>query len=129
MYLPFFTDNASKYQSWYSSERLFNKIAKYAKTAGLKVVYAALLLYYAIADKAVPLKDKVVVMGALGYFICPADILPDILGPLGYTDDAGVLVMAVKSIWDNISPATHASARNRLSQWFGKQSVSNLKLL
>ncbi len=85
MNLHFLTDNASKYQSWYSSEKLFNKTAKYAKTAGLKVVYAALLLYYAIADKSVPLKDNVLVMGALGY-----------------TNDAEAFILAVKSIWDNI---------------------------
>lgn len=35
-------------------------------------------------------------LGALGYFILPADVIPDILGPLGYMEDGAALTFAFK---------------------------------
>lgn len=115
------------YEEHYSSTKLFDKIGKVAKKAGVKVVYAALLLYYALLDGQVPLKDKAIVLGALGYFILPVDMIPDIL-PGGYLDDSGAMIMALKTIWDNITPTTHAQARKRLEAWFGPVSDKELKL-
>lgn len=112
----------------YNPTKLFDKISNVAKKAGIKTVYAALLLYYALMDGEVPLKDKAIVIGALGYFILPIDAIPDILGPLGYSDDLGALILALKTIWNNISPNTHRQARERLESWFGKVSDSELKL-
>ena len=116
------------YQSRYSATKLFDKISKVAKKAGIKVVYAALLLYYALIDGNVPLKDKAIVIGALGYFILPLDFIPDLLGPLGYSDDASVLLYALKTIWDNITPETNDKAKSRLTNWFKEINPSDLKI-
>ena len=105
-----------------------NKIADVAKKAGVKTVYAALLLYYVLTDSKMPIKDRAVILGALGYFICPVDAIPDLLGPLGYTDDLAALGYALKSVWDNITPETHRSARRRLHEWFGEVPDSELEL-
>ena len=96
--------------------------------AGVKTVYAALLLYYVLTDSKMPIKDRAVILGALGYFICPVDAIPDLLGPLGYTDDLAALGYALKSVWDNITPETHRSARRRLHEWFGEVPDSELEL-
>ena len=37
-----------KYMEAYSEEKLFDKIMKFAKKAGIKVIYLALLLYYTL---------------------------------------------------------------------------------
>lgn len=111
----------------YSPQKLFGKIAGVAKSAGTKVVYAALILYYALFDKEVPLKDKTIVVGALGYFILPVDLIPDFL-PGGYTDDGAALILAVKSIWDNITPSTKSKAQERLKSWFSNVKASDLTL-
>lgn len=117
-----------KFQSDYSASKLFNKIGDVAKKAGVKTVYAALLLYYVLTDSKMPIKDRAVILGALGYFICPVDAIPDLLGPLGYTDDLAALGYALKSVWDNITPETHRSARRRLHEWFGEVPDSELEL-
>lgn len=117
-----------RFGGWYSRTKLFDKIGRVAKKAGVKAVYAVLLLYYALADGNVPLRDKVIVVGALGYFICPTDFVPDLLGPLGYTDDLSALLWAVSKVWKNITPATHEKARNRLRQWFPDVDESDLML-
>ncbi|MDE6267818.1 MAG: DUF1232 domain-containing protein [Muribaculaceae bacterium] len=112
----------------FSPEKLFDKIAKVARKAGIKVVYAALILYYALTDKEVPLASKVIVIGALGYFICPLDIIPDFLGPLGYSDDLFALLYALRTIWGNIGTHTFTQARNRLTQWFDNVKEEEIKL-
>lgn len=119
--------NLPAYGKNYSDEKLIAKLQRVAKKAGVKTVYAVLLLYYALMDGEVPLKDKAIVIGALGYFILPVDLIPDLL-PGGYADDVGALIMALKTVWDNITPDTHAKARKRLEAWFGPMPDSDLKL-
>lgn len=121
-------DTISGYAQLYNPTKLLEKLGKVAKKAGVKVVYAVLLLYYAMLDGDVPFKDKVIVAGALGYFILPFDFVPDMLGPLGYTDDMAALVYALKSIWKNITPAVQTQARAKLSEWFDDIRPEDLKL-
>lgn len=122
------TQLLTRFEGWYSRTKLFNKIGKVARKAGVKGVYAALLLYYALADGNVPLRDKIIVVGALGYFICPTDFIPDVLGPLGYTDDVSALMWALSRIWNNITPSTHEKAKSRLRQWFPSVDDSDIVL-
>lgn len=124
----FSASNAGLFTSFYSKDNLFNKIGNVAKSAGAKAIYAALLLYYAMYDEEVPIKDKVIVIGALGYFILPVDLIPDVLIGVGYTDDIGAMVLALKSIWTNVTPNTKAKARNRLTSWFSSIDPADLKL-
>lgn len=121
-------DSLSNFQKDYSPEKLFDKISKVAKKAGIKAVYAALILYYAISDGKISIKDKVIVIGALGYFICPIDIIPDVLGPMGYTDDLAALMYALKTIWDNIGEHTFIKAKEQLKNWFGEIKDEDLIL-
>ncbi len=121
-------ETISVYAQMYSPSKLLEKLGKVAKKAGVKVVYAALLLYYAMLDGDVPLKDKAIVVGALGYFILPLDFIPDVLGPIGYTDDLSALVFALKTIWDNITPKVHTQAQGKLRDWFKEIDPSDLQL-
>lgn len=121
-------EDLPKYQSRYSVAKFTGKITSVAKKAGVKTVYAALLLFYALVDGDVPLKYKATVVGALGYFILPLDFIPDLLGPLGYSDDMTALVLALKAIWSSITPAVHAAARARLEAIFGPVNDADLKL-
>ncbi len=121
-------ETISGYAQVYNPSKLLEKLSNVAKKAGVKVVYAVLLLYYALLDGDVPLKDKAIVVGALGYFILPLDFIPDMLGPLGYTDDMTALVYALKTIWDNITPKVHSQAKGKLGEWFDDVEPKDLKL-
>ncbi|CEQ16301.1 MULTISPECIES: YkvA family protein [Peptostreptococcaceae] len=70
---------SSKYNSYYSEKSLFNKIKSVFSEAGLSIVYGAWLLFYALKDSNVPIKAKATIVGALGYFISPIDLIADIL--------------------------------------------------
>lgn len=46
----------------------------------------AILLYLLLRGKETPALVKVSIVGVLGYFVCPVDLIPDYL-PFGFTDD------------------------------------------
>ena len=58
---------AEKLSEHYSEESFWEKIKKYGKKAGYKVVYAALLLFYCLKDGNVPAWAKTVIIGSLVY--------------------------------------------------------------
>lgn len=126
--IKFFKDNLTKYAGYYNPNALFEKIKKFAKKAGEKTVYLVLILYYATFDKALPVKDRLMVVAALGYFIFPLDFLPDAL-PGGFVDDAGALFYVAKHIWGNLSDETFRKAKQKLSEWFGDVEEGELKIV
>lgn len=115
------------YQQYYTVDGFWAKIAEGAQKAGIKVIYGALLLFYASTDSNLSWTDKAKIYGVLGYFILPADFIPDFL-PGGYVDDLGALVWALKSIWNNITPEVHDKAYKKLSNWFSNIKREDLKL-
>ena len=68
-----------------------------AKKVGATVIRPVFLLYYLLHDKDVPLHHKAYVIGALGYFILPFDLIPEsILPVIGFTDDVAVMGLVLK---------------------------------
>jgi uncharacterized membrane protein YkvA (DUF1232 family) len=88
-----------------------------AKMAGLRVIYYVLLLYYSLQSDTVTLKEKALIIGALGYFILPVDLVPDFIIGLGYGDDAAALVAVVKML-ENLNDDIKSQAKNKLREWF-----------
>lgn len=107
------------YRAYFNDSALWDKIKNVAKKAGIKVVYAALVLYYLARDGKMPLKDKIKIYGALGYFILPLDMIPDSLMVLGFTDDFAALAYALYSASKYVTPDIEAKAEAKLHEWFG----------
>lgn len=104
----------------YSEDGLWNKIKKYAKKAGSSAIYAVLLLYYVIQKEEVPKKEKALIIGALGYFILPFDLIPDVAPVVGFTDDIGALIAALVRVAMYIDEDVKNQARLKLQDWFGE---------
>lgn len=109
--------NLKKYEKEYSESELWKKIGEVAKMAGLRVIYYVLLLYYSLQSDTVTLKEKALIIGALGYFILPVDLVPDFIIGLGYGDDAAALLAVVKML-ENLNDDIKAQAKNKLKTWF-----------
>ena len=88
-----------QYSEHYDDHSLWNKIKSAAAKAGRKVIYNALLLYYMLTDATIPLKHKRLIVGVLGYFILPIDLIPDFLH-------------------DSITPAIKAKAESKCNEYF-----------
>lgn len=127
MDINFFKNNLTKYADYYNPNELFNKIKKMAKKAGVKIIYMVLVLYYATLDKDLPIKDRLMILAALGYFILPIDLIPDAL-PGGFVDDAAALAFVLKQVWVNLTPSTLNKAKSRLKEWFGEISEADLQI-
>ena len=109
-----------KYSKYYSEKSLWEKIKKFSKAAGVQVVYAALLLYYAMSDKNTSVKSRLLIAASLGYFILPTDAILDLTPIIGYSDDLGVLLFALTQIASSITPEIKEKARNKVNEWFTK---------
>lgn len=107
-----------KSQPKYSEEGFRTKLVKVARKAGIKVVYAALLLYYALNSPEITTKDKGIIYGALGYFILPLDFIHDFIPFAGYTDDFAALAWALSKVMRNITPQVKEQARSKVITWF-----------
>lgn len=70
--------------------------------------------YYCALDKRTPLRVKGILLAALGYFVLPADTIPDVLLGIGFTDDLAVLTAAISAVRAHITPAHKAAARDAL---------------
>lgn len=110
----------------YSESSFWIKLKKFAKKAGIKVVYAALLLYYVLQSPKAPLKAKAIIVGALGYFIAPIDIIPDVLIGIGYTDDLGILLGALVSVAMYADKEVREKAKLKIEEWFGTHHQGEL---
>lgn len=76
--------------------------------------------HYCAFDRRTPLHVKAALVGALAYFVLPADVIPDVLPVIGYTDDAAVLAAAVKLVASHITPNHREAARRTLGQMRGE---------
>lgn len=119
-------ENIESYGKNYSDDGLWNKLASVAKKAGLKVVYLALILFYALKSPDTSAADRTIIIGALGYFILPVDLVPDFIPVAGYGDDLGALLWAVARVAKNITPAVKQQAKDKLHDWFGDYDQSKL---
>ncbi len=110
---------ADVYTPHYSEEGFWGKVKKACIKAGIKVIYTALLLYFALQEPTVPLKAKATITGALGYFIFPFDAIPDMTPIVGYADGFGVLMLALATVAIHINDSVKTKARNKLKDFFG----------
>ena len=119
MELPDFMNYGNKF----SKQDFVEKIARIAKGAGAKLVYAALILYYTLQSPKVSTTNKAMIIGALGYMISPLDVIPDAIPIAGLTDDLAVLLFVLKKVWTDIDPDIQAKAKERLSKWFDADEI------
>jgi uncharacterized membrane protein YkvA (DUF1232 family) len=117
----------NEYADKYNEKSLFNKFKTAAQKAGIIVVYASLVLYYTLQDAEIPLWAKSTIVGALGYFISPIDVIPDFTPLVGFSDDFGVLVLAIAAVYMYINEEAQERARRKLYVWFGDFDPEDLK--
>lgn len=120
--------NLEKYASFFTDDKFWHKLARAFKKAGIKVVYAALVLFYSLQDPRISKRDKALIIGALGYFILPLDLLPDFLPAVGFTDDLAALLLAFYKVHRCITPEVREKAEAKLRQWFGNYDKNEIVL-
>ncbi len=125
MNLPDFMSYSNKF----TSGDFVEKISRIAKRAGAKMIYAALVLYYTLQSDKISVKDKAIIIGALGYLISPLDVIPDAIPIAGLGDDLAVLVYVLNKVWGNVSEDVKEKAKAKLSKWFDEDEIAEINTL
>ena len=88
---------------------------KLARVAG-RIPFAEDLVaaYYCAVDSTTPTRVRGILLAALAYFVLPADVIPDFITGLGFTDDATVLATTLGIVSSYIKPTHRAAARKAL---------------
>lgn len=115
-----------QYSNKFTKSEFVEKISRIAKRAGAKLVYAALLLFYTLQSDQIPLKDKAIIIGALGYLISPLDVVPDAIPIAGLGDDLAVLIFVLQKVWGDVSEDVKEKAQNKLRDWFDEDEIAEI---
>ena len=115
-------DESEQYQQAYSEHSFWDKVKQFSLAAGREVVEKALILYYTLREPDVPAWAKTTITVALGYFIFPADAIPDFTPAVGYADDLGVLVAALATVAIHVTPEAKRRASETLQTLFGRRA-------
>ena len=110
-----------KYQRAWSEKRFWAKLPRSARKLGRLGLRQALRLYYVLKRPDLPGKTRAMIYGALGYFILPTDILPDILPILGFTDDLGLLAAVFMAASQYMDDEVNAKAEAKVIEWLGTE--------
>ena len=121
MELPDFMSYSNKF----TSGEFLEKISKIAKRAGAKLVYVSLILYYTLQSDKVSIKDKAIIVGALGYLISPLDVVPDAIPIIGLGDDLAVLLYVLNKV-GNVSEEIKEKAKAKLVKWFDEDEMEEI---
>ena len=115
---------AVRYEKNYSEKSFWSKLVSAARKAGVKLIYTGLLLYYTLQREATPKWAKTVIISALGYFIFPADAIPDFIPMTGYADDLYILSAALGTCSLYINKEVKKNAKEKINDFFDENVVN-----
>ncbi len=89
-----------------------------ARRVAARLPFAEDLLaaYYCAFDRATPLQVRAALFAALAYFVLPFDFVPDVLPLVGFTDDAAVLLTALRLVSGHMREEHRVAARAALER-------------
>ncbi|WP_425286889.1 YkvA family protein [Microvirga vignae] len=90
---------------------------KLKRVAG-KIPFAEDLVaaFYCATDSKTPSRVKLILLGAITYFVLPLDAVSDLLPLIGFADDAAVLAAAITQVAGSITEEHRAKARKTLGE-------------
>lgn len=113
--------NSGKAADAYSDEGFWKKIRKVAGRLSRETLIKLLSLYYCLIDERTPYGVKLTIIGTLGYFILPVDVIPDVALGVGYMDDIALMLWAMGVMDQYILPDHQERARTALERLTGAE--------
>lgn len=94
-----------KYEKFYTEKKFWAKIKELPATAPFCILLrTAISLWLLLKEPSVPLTVKSLIVFALGYFICPVDLIPDFT-PFGFgmSDDIALMATVLASVYSYLN--------------------------
>jgi len=98
---------------------LWHKLRRFA--GHIPFAEDAAAAYCCAVDPATPRRVRAILIGALAYFVVPADLVPDFIAGLGFTDDATVMMAAITAVAPHIRQRHRQRARAALERQAGER--------
>lgn len=108
-------------EKYYEERKFLSKLKAVGLKLGFKALHTVAVLYCALKSPLMPTKDKLIIVGALGYLILPIDIMADFLPVFGLTDDVAVIMKAFMTVYGSITEDLKSEAHQLLKSMFGDQ--------
>ena len=80
--------------------------------------------YFCTLDPNTPSRVKMILLGAIAYFVLPFDGIADFLPLIGFTDDAAILMAAISQVAGSITEAHREKAREVLKDHDAAETVT-----
>lgn len=103
----------------FNEDSFKEKIKKYGKGLGRKLLYNLFILFHLLNSKETPREVKLMIISALGYFVLPLDVIPDFL-PGGFVDDGLVILTTIRKVKTSITEEIKQSAEISTNKIIGK---------
>ena len=103
------------YAQYFDDWSFWRTVRRAARRAGREVVVEAITLYPGQRDPDTPAWARAVIVGALGYFVLPTDLIPDFIPGIGFTDDFGAFVVATTCVALHVKQEHRDRARRMMS--------------
>ena len=103
---------------YFNDGAFWRTVRRAARRAGREVVEEAITLYHCLRDPDTPAWARAVIVGALGYFVLPTDLIPDFIPGIGFTDDFGAFVIATTCVALHVKQE-HRDRAQRVMSLFG----------
>ena len=102
------------FKKYYAEKAFWKKVKEITRKAGRQILLKALELFFTAKSSNTPISMKTAIYGALGYFICPVDAIPDPTPVFGYSDDLSVLAAVLTFVGKYIDIEVHKRANSQL---------------
>jgi len=100
----------SQYGKHYNDDGFWRTVKK----VGKRVAEPALTLWCVLKSPETPAGAKALIIGALGYLVCPLDLIPDLIPVLGFTDDLAALLAVLKTVGDHVTDDVRKEVLRRM---------------
>lgn len=111
----------------YSPDKFINKLKKYGANLGFRVLNGVAILYCALKSPELPKEHKLMILGVLGYFILPIDLVADMLPAVGLADDIVIITKAISVIYSSITDEMKVEAQEVLKKIFGEKYLPSVE--
>lgn len=111
----------------YSDKKFVTKIKKFGGGLGYKALQGATTLFVALKSPEMSKANKLIIVGALGYFILPLDVVADFLPFVGLSDDIFIILAALSKVYMSITDEMKEEAVQMLEKTFGAGESNNIK--
>ncbi|SOC23107.1 uncharacterized protein DUF1232 [Ureibacillus xyleni] len=111
----------------YAPNKFLNKMKTYGLNLGFRALHGVATLFSALKSPDLPKEQKLLIIGVLGYFILPIDLIADFLPTVGLADDAVVIFKALSVIYSSITDEMKEEGHELLKKMFGDKYMPNIE--